>query len=159
GAVLLVAALIFAVTGPFDRLFQGVVKVYERMLVWALRHRIPVLIFVGGLVIPTFVAFRLTGQELFPDVDSSEFTVHMRAAGGPAVEETERQVDQIEKLIRGYDASAGQLAAEISLALLLGEDDRLENIRAANPDDRAYLDRLEKAARAREQLGELIREG
>jgi multidrug efflux pump subunit AcrB len=159
GAVLLVAALIFAVTGPFDRLFQGVVKVYERMLVWALRHRIPVLIFVGVLVIPAFLAFRLTGQELFPDVDSSEFTVHMRAAGGPRVEETERQVDQIEKLIRGYDASAGQLASEISLALLLGEDDRLENIREANPDDRAYLDRLEKAARAREQMGELIREG
>jgi multidrug efflux pump subunit AcrB len=33
-------------------------------------------------------------------VDASEFTVHLRAPGGPRVEETERQVAEIEEIIR-----------------------------------------------------------
>src|SRR6202011_4358301 len=37
------------------------------------------LVAVGGPALPAFLN---TGQELFPDVDSSEFTVHVRASGG-----------------------------------------------------------------------------
>ena len=37
----------------------------------------------GRLVLPRI------GQELFPEVDSSEFTLHMRLKGGPRVETTE----------------------------------------------------------------------
>jgi multidrug efflux pump subunit AcrB len=46
------------------------------------------------------LAFRSVGQELFPEVDASEFTIHLRAVGGPRVEETERQVAEIEQMIR-----------------------------------------------------------
>jgi len=43
--------------------------------------------------------FPRLGQELFPEVDSSEFTIHLRAAGGPRVETTERKIRDIDKLV------------------------------------------------------------
>jgi multidrug efflux pump subunit AcrB len=59
-----------------------------------------VLLLLGAVVVPTALALRKVGQELFPEVDAGEFTVHVRATGGPRVEETERQVAEIEKLVR-----------------------------------------------------------
>ena len=58
-----------------------------------------VLLSVALLTVLAWWSFRHVGQELFPDVDSSEFTLHVRAAGGPRVEETERQVEEIEDLL------------------------------------------------------------
>src|SRR5262249_10252924 len=134
GVVLVVAALLFWVAPAFDRWFQRFTKFYERSLLWALRHRAIVLAAVTALLGPSYFAFRATGQELFPDVDSSEFTLHMRASGGPRVEETERQIGEIENMIRGYQATAAQFSQEVSAAVVLNEAEHLEAIRAANPE-------------------------
>src|SRR5207245_2747747 len=45
------------------------------------------------------LVFPSIGQELFPEVDSAEFTIHLRATGGPRVETTEQKIRQIDKLI------------------------------------------------------------
>jgi multidrug efflux pump subunit AcrB len=87
--------------GPrFNRFYDWLAGGFERTLRFCLRWRLAVVAVVLFLLIPAGWAFYHTGQELFPEVDNSEFTVHMRASGGPRVEETERQVSDIEDIIR-----------------------------------------------------------
>src|SRR5262249_6487588 len=121
GAVFIVSALLFWFAPTFDRWFERFTKAYERSLYWALKHRTIVLAGIAALLVPAYLCIQATGQELFPDVDSSEFTMHVRASGGPRVEETERQIEQIEKMVAGYQASAAELAQEVALAVLLKE--------------------------------------
>ncbi|MFO0845057.1 MAG: efflux RND transporter permease subunit [Gemmataceae bacterium] len=142
GGALLAAGLLFWIAPTFDRLFHRFATGYERLLAWTLRHRTVLLCLVAALLLPAAWCFRHVGQELFPDVDSSEFTLHMRASGGPRVEETERQVGQIENLIRGYEASAEEFAREVQFSAHVGEGDRLEALREANPDVGDRFDRL-----------------
>lgn len=132
GGVLLVCGLLFWLSPLFDRAFERFTRAYEWTLFYALRLRYLVLLAVAALLIPAWYAAQGIGQELFPDVDSSEFTLHLRATGGPRVEETERQVEVIENMIRGYRATGEQLAYEISLAHQIGDEEHLQAIRRAN---------------------------
>lgn len=104
GLVLAAAAPViyglFWLSKPFDRFYEKVAAGYERVLAATLRWRWAVLGLVLAVVVPTSWAFRNIGQELFPEVDASEFTVHLRATGGPRVEETERIVAEMETVIR-----------------------------------------------------------
>ncbi|HXL20578.1 MAG TPA: efflux RND transporter permease subunit, partial [Streptosporangiaceae bacterium] len=57
----------------------------------------------AACLVPAVWCFLRTGRELFPEVDASEFTVHLRLTGGPRVEATEERVSEIQKIIReGY---------------------------------------------------------
>jgi multidrug efflux pump subunit AcrB len=104
GAVLLVMSPVLAglfwVAPRFDGWFQQFTVSYERLLRKCLDRRLAVVGVLGVILLPSVWVFFHLGQELFPEVDASEFTVHLRATGGPRVEETERQVSQIEKIVR-----------------------------------------------------------
>jgi multidrug efflux pump subunit AcrB len=100
GAILALVGIFFWVSPWFQRFFGAVTAGYEVVLRGALRVRWAVLgLLVFGLG-ATFWCYRHVGQELFPDVDAGEFTIHMRATGGPRVEATEDQVRQIEDIVR-----------------------------------------------------------
>ena len=92
--------LLYFIAPRFDRIYERFATGYEACLRFCLRRRLAVVAVLVGILIPTVWGFRHIGQELFPEVDASEFTVHMRAPGGPRVEETERQVADIESVIR-----------------------------------------------------------
>ncbi len=100
GGGLLGLFLISTIAPAFERFFDRIAAAYEVLLRGVLRWRIAVVLVLAGLLVPTVLAFRHLGQELFPEVDSGEFTVHMRSKGGPRVEETERQVAIVERLVR-----------------------------------------------------------
>ena len=93
------AVLLFRIAPVFDRFFEGFTRRYERALAFCLRRRLAVAGVLAACLVPAVMAFLHTGEELFPEVDSSDFTVHLRATGGPRVEETERKVDEIEHMI------------------------------------------------------------
>ena len=93
--------LLLWIAPVFDRLFERFTNSYARLLAFCLKHRWVVVGLLVVSLIPAALAYRGIGQELFPEVDAGEFTVHMRVAGGPRVEETERQVAAIERIIRG----------------------------------------------------------
>jgi multidrug efflux pump subunit AcrB len=101
GGVLVAATgLIFWIAPAFDRFFARCTTGYEAALHFCLRKRwIP-----GGVLLglaPTAgLMFMHLGQELFPEVDSSDFTIHLRATGGPRVETTEQQVREIDQIVR-----------------------------------------------------------
>jgi HAE1 family hydrophobic/amphiphilic exporter-1 len=99
-------ALIHRAAPLFHRGFERLTGAYIRALGFCLRWRYAVLGLVAAGVAVAFLASRRLDQELFPEVDSGDFTVHMRVAGGPRVEETERVVADVERVIRG-DPTAG----------------------------------------------------
>lgn len=158
GVVLVAAAVLFRIGPAFDRLFQWFTAFYEWVLGVALNARSLVLLLVAALMVPAYFAFRNVGQELFPDVDSSEFTLHVRATGGPRVEETENQVEEMENLISGFQANPTQFARAVGRAARFGEDDRLQAIRDANPDHRAVIDEMATLAREKVPLDEKVKD-
>ena len=84
----------------FDRFFERLTVVYERSLRFCLNRRWAVAGLVAAALLTAALCFRTIPQELFPDVDTSEFTLHLRLKGGPRVETTERRVDEIQNIIR-----------------------------------------------------------
>jgi multidrug efflux pump subunit AcrB len=107
-----VVGFLFWVGPHFERGFARFAAVYSAALDHCLRRPWMVLVGLAALIVPAVIAFASLGQELFPEVDASEFTVHVRATGGPRVEETERQVAEIEDLIR-------EVVPEVDLGLIL----------------------------------------
>ncbi len=100
GAVLVLAAGLFRLAPAFGRAFDRLTDAYDGALRFCLRRRVVVVGALLALCIPAAWGFMHSGQELFPEVDSSEFTVHLRANGGPRVEVTEDQILEIERLVR-----------------------------------------------------------
>src|SRR5262249_50167297 len=99
-AVVLLIAVLFKIAPWFDRLFERFTNFYERGLRYCLSRKRVIPIVLGVATVFAVWCFPRIGQELFPEVDSSEFTVHVRVAGGPRVEVTEDKVRAIEGLIR-----------------------------------------------------------
>ena len=83
----------------FNRLFERCTNYYDQALRWCLHHRLAVIGLVAIAVVIAVWSFPRIAQELFPEVDSSEFTIHLRASGGPRVETTEKRVREIDKVI------------------------------------------------------------
>jgi len=84
----------------FERHFERLRHAYQRVLTRLIARRalfIPVFLgacLVAALLIP------FLGQNFFPDTDSGQFTLHLRAATGTRIEETARLTDLVEGTIR-----------------------------------------------------------
>jgi multidrug efflux pump subunit AcrB len=100
GLLVVLIGVLFQAAPAFQRFFTRFTAWYEGALRFCLRRKLAVLGLLAACTVPAVLCFLQTGQELFPEVDSSEFTIHLRATGGPRVEETEYQVHDIEKLVR-----------------------------------------------------------
>jgi multidrug efflux pump subunit AcrB len=83
----------------FRRSFDRVDAAYERGLRRALAHRGVVLLFLAGLFGISLLLVPRLGTEFFPETDESQFTIRIRAPVGTRVEETEKIVTQMEKVI------------------------------------------------------------
>src|SRR5436309_10692432 len=84
----------------FERGFERVRLAYRRVLTLLVGRR--------GAFIPMFLGVCLSvallipqlGENFFPDTDSGQLTLHLRAATGTRIEETARLTDQVEGAIR-----------------------------------------------------------
>ena len=84
----------------FERLFEKVRAVYSSLLARLVSRKA---VFVPCFLIVCLCAFALIpflGQDFFPDTDSGQFILHVRAKTGTRIEETARLVDQVEDGIR-----------------------------------------------------------
>lgn len=77
----------------FRQSYQGLLTVFLR-----LRWRF-VLVFIT-LCVASLALVPLLGQDFFPNVDTGQFRLHLRARTGIRVEETARLVEDVEKVIR-----------------------------------------------------------
>jgi CzcA family heavy metal efflux pump len=84
----------------FERRFEQVRGAYHDALIVLVRRRalfIP--IFLAGCVC-AFGLLPWLGQDFFPNTDSGQFILHMRAKTGTRIEDTARLADQVESAIR-----------------------------------------------------------
>lgn len=96
---------------------SAVVKVYERMLRFVLRHRIATLLAVGVLFTGSLFLYPKLGQELFPQVDAGQIVMTMRAPTGTRLEVTEENVIDVEKAIQKLiePGDLGMLISELGV--------------------------------------------
>jgi CzcA family heavy metal efflux pump len=84
----------------FERLFEKVRGAYHFLLDKLVFHRA---LFVPGFLLACLLAFILVpflGQNFFPDTDSGQFILHVRADPGTRIEETAKLCDLVEDTIR-----------------------------------------------------------
>jgi len=90
----------------FERLFERIRSSYSSLLAQLVSVR---LAFVPCFVIVCLLAWALIpflGQNFFPDTDSGQFILHVRAKTGTRIEETARLADLVEGSIRQTIPSA-----------------------------------------------------
>jgi multidrug efflux pump subunit AcrB len=84
----------------FERLFERVRSSYSSLLVRLVSARV---LFVPVFLVVCLLAFTLIpflGQDFFPDTDSGQFILHVRAKTGTRIEDTARIADLVEGSIR-----------------------------------------------------------
>jgi CzcA family heavy metal efflux pump len=84
----------------FERGFERLRRSYHGALIVLVRRRA---VFIPGFLVFCVSVFALTpwlGQDFFPNTDSGQFILHMRAKTGTRIEETARLADQVEASIR-----------------------------------------------------------
>ncbi|HXM01825.1 MAG TPA: efflux RND transporter permease subunit [Chthoniobacterales bacterium] len=84
----------------FNHGFEKFREGYRDFLSICLRHSgTTALIFIGFSVL-SMCLLPLLGQNFFPSIDAGQFDLHVRVRSGTRIEETARQVDLIEQVIR-----------------------------------------------------------
>ncbi|RQX84578.1 AcrB/AcrD/AcrF family protein [Burkholderia anthina] len=94
-------------TSRFARIHHAFNHAFERLRAWYIvllsillvRRRFYALCFLGFCVLSTGLVFVL-GRDFFPNADSGNLRLHVRAPTGYRIEETARLADQIERVIR-----------------------------------------------------------
>lgn len=84
----------------WNRAFDAVERVYERMVRWALRHRAFTLALAVGVFIFSLSLGGLIGQSFFPDMDSGELTIEMESPLGSSVDHTNELASKVEAITR-----------------------------------------------------------
>src|SRR6202050_4783855 len=87
------------VTG-FDARFDNFKERYQRTLAKFIAQRKLCLVCVTIIVFVSLFLLPVAGQDFFPSIDAGMMKLHIRAATGTRIEETERIVDNIERAIR-----------------------------------------------------------
>jgi multidrug efflux pump subunit AcrB len=84
----------------FERGFERLRLAYQLMLITLVYRRyafVPVFL---GLCAAAFILVPWLGQDFFPNTDSGQFILHMRAKAGMRIEETAKLADLVENSIR-----------------------------------------------------------
>ncbi|WP_269501496.1 efflux RND transporter permease subunit [Burkholderia sp. IMCC1007] len=94
-------------TSRFARIHHAFNHAFERLRAWYIvllsillvRRRFYAICFLGFCVLSTGLVFVL-GRDFFPNADSGNIRLHMRAPTGYRIEETARLADRVERVIR-----------------------------------------------------------
>jgi multidrug efflux pump subunit AcrB len=84
----------------FNELFIRLRDGYTGALDWALDHRWVVFGVMGGLLLFSLCLVPFLGRDFFPEVDSGQFRLHVRAPEGTRIESTERRFYDVGRAIR-----------------------------------------------------------
>ena len=84
----------------FEQRFAAVRSGYRDVLALALAHRRPFVVGFLAFVLASLLLTPLLGENFFPQVDSGQMTLHVRAPVGTRIEDTAALFDQVEAAIR-----------------------------------------------------------
>jgi multidrug efflux pump subunit AcrB len=82
-----------------DRGLGFLTRKYERVLAAALRHRVPVIAGIGLLFVGSLGLFFGIGREFFPQVDSGQLTMFVRAPSRYNLNASTEKISQLEKFL------------------------------------------------------------
>lgn len=85
----------------FERFFERVSGLYQRILNAAIRFKWPVLAFTFGLFLISLLQIKNLGFELFPKMDVGQLEIYARFEPGTRLELTDKRVQEIETVIKG----------------------------------------------------------
>jgi multidrug efflux pump subunit AcrB len=84
----------------FERRFEAFREAYRDLLSMCLRNAGKLIALVSVFVFATMFLVPFLGQNFFPNVDAGRFDLHLRMKTGMRIEETARNVDLVEQMIR-----------------------------------------------------------
>ena len=84
----------------FEQRFEAFREGYRDLLAMCLRNAGKIVTVVIGFVVVSMFLVPFLGQNFFPSVDAGRFDLHVRMKTGMRIEETARNVDLIEQMIR-----------------------------------------------------------
>ena len=87
-------------TAAFDRAFARLRTRYGKFLAWTLINRRFTIGLFAIFVAGSFTLFPLLGRDFFPTVDAGLIKLHVRTTPGQRIEETEKQILEMERVIR-----------------------------------------------------------
>src|SRR3989440_3282330 len=96
----------------FERGFERVRLGYRRLLTFLVARRVVFIPVFLAVCASAFLLAPRLGQNFFPDTDSGQFTLHLRAQTGTRIEETARLTDVVEQAIR-REIPAGEMGVII----------------------------------------------
>jgi hydrophobe/amphiphile efflux-1 (HAE1) family protein len=105
------------ITAAMTRMWEGMDRVYGRMLRFVLGHRAILVVIVFGGFFASFLLMKKIGTEFFPDSDEGQFQVIYRAPIGTRVERTEEVSKRLEATI-GKALATGKGDGEMYTTLL-----------------------------------------
>lgn len=94
-----------------ERFFVALNHGYERVLTWAVRHRLAIFLFLVVNVVLTIGLFRLIPSTLAPIEDRGQFVTIIRAPQGSTLAYTFSTLDQVEKRVQQIPEVEGFFAA------------------------------------------------
>ena len=84
----------------FEARFTKFHRGYLGLIHATVRHRFVTLALVGCVFLLAGFLFTLVGQDYFPQIDSGQMTLHIRAPSGMRIESTEQRFAAIEKVVK-----------------------------------------------------------
>lgn len=134
-----------------DKIENGAIDAYEKILKWSLRHQKKILVtalavFIGAM---SFIPLGIVGSEYMPQTDEGTFTINVELAVGQSVEQTDKVIAAIETYLRaipemkyylsrvgGSNSHQGEIRVE-----LYGRKDRSRSIWEVTDQVRAFARR------------------
>jgi multidrug efflux pump subunit AcrB len=129
----------------FEARFERVRSYYGALLGEALARRKPFMLGFMGLVLASFSLLPFLGSNFFPDVDSGQIMLHVRAPVGSRVEDTAAQFDRIQRRIREIIPPAELLSVADNIGLAVSSiNTTYNNSGTIGPQDGDILIALNK---------------
>ena len=98
------------VTGWFDDSTEALSRLYQRILSWALGHKLITLALALAIFVGSIFMVRLLGTEFVPKADFSETSLSFYTPVGSSLEATETKARQVEAIIREFPEVSYTLA-------------------------------------------------
>jgi CzcA family heavy metal efflux pump len=97
------------------KLLESMDNFYAKSLQYALRHKKFVVFGIVGFSAISFFLFKFIGTEFFPESDESQFSVTIKLPVGTRIEETEKFVENVEKVIKQNVPEAKTIVSDIGV--------------------------------------------
>jgi HAE1 family hydrophobic/amphiphilic exporter-1 len=98
------------VTGWFDRATESMAGIYQRILRWALFHKLSTLALALIIFVSSIFMVPLLGTEFVPKADFSETSLTFYTPVGSSLEATEAKAKQVDAIVRSYPEVSYTLA-------------------------------------------------